>query len=263
MKIALAYTVFNGLELLKPAIEHHKELVDEIIICYQTTSNKGEVNTSVEHIVKNIADRTGAHVIMFAPDLRMSTKQNEIIKHNLMLQYAKKIRCSHIVMSATDHFYVKKEFTEAVNHSIFIDANVTFTKMYTYFKYPTWQLTPMEDYCMPFLIKINSNTKFERTSNFPVYIDPSIQVNTCRPFYLFEPEQICMHHYSMVRHDIVGKFKNAAASIRWTAEMVNQFIDEAMNYDIKTNLGVKYFQGRKIKVVQDWFGLSRSLDLIP
>lgn len=256
MKIALAYTVYNGLELLEPAIKQHRHLVDELIICYQTTSNKGHYSIEAQTLSDELAQKYRGISIVFAPDLRLSTKQNEIAKHNRMLNAARALGCTHIIMSATDHFYAEEQFTRAINECIKEDYSVSFTKMYTYFKKPTWQLTPMEEYYMPFLIKILQQTKFERTRNHPVYTDPSVQVNTCWSGKVFEPFEICMHHYSMVRHNLEDKFKNAAASIRWSKAELNTFIDESQNYDINKNPGVKYFQGRRIKIVEDYFELE-------
>jgi hypothetical protein len=65
-----------------------------------------------------------------------------------------------------------------------------------------------------------------------------------------------MHHYSMIRQDIEGKFRNAAASIRWKPEQVERFIREYNNYDLSNNEGISYFQGRRIEVVDDLFDLN-------
>ena len=36
---------------------------------------------------------------------------------------------------------------------------------------------------------------------------------------------------------------------------LSEFVKELENYDIEVNKGVSYFQGRKIKVVPNWFNI--------
>jgi hypothetical protein len=256
MKLAMCYTVYNGLELLMKSVQAHYNLVDEIIICYQTISNKGNVNNEVEDFVKyRFGGKSKVHIIKFRPDFAYNTKANERRKHNMMLDKAREIGCSHIVLSATDHFYKVQDFLDAKAFVIAFDYDVTFTDMYTYYKKPEWQLTPIENYAMPFIIKLHPDTKIEYNKNFPVHVDPSVQVNTYKTWHKF-PEDFCMlHHYSMIREDIRDKFNNAAASIRWKPGMIDIFVDEYENYDLEKNPGLQYFSGRKIKVVPNYFAL--------
>lgn len=253
MKLAVCFSIYNGLELLEPAVKQWLFRADIILLCYQTTSNKGEYSVASKLMAEHFATKYNCHTLNFAPDLRNNTKKNELDKHNMMLQYARGAGATHLIMSATDHFYTDQQFNWAISQD---NADVSFTKMYTYYKHPTWQLTPMEDYYMPFLIKINPNTAFMRMANYPVRVDPSLQINTSASCRVFDPLGISMHHYSMVRKDILNKFKNAAASIRWSESQRLEFINEYQNYDLTKNPGVVYFGGRKIRVVDDYFKLS-------
>jgi len=169
---------------------------------------------------------------------------------------AKKIGCTHFFLSATDHFYQQKEFLSAKKMCFSLDYDVTFTKMYTYYKEITWQLTPIEAYLMPFICKLYPETTIERRKSFPydkIIVDPSVQIYPCNNWYIFSEEEIMLHHYSMIRTDIKNKFENAAASIRWNEKMIQEFYNEWEKYNIDENPGVKYFQGRKIKIVDNYF----------
>ena len=257
MKLAACYTVFNGLELLEKSIQQIYPVVDVIIICYQTVSNKGNECKQVEKFVQyNFLAKKKVEIVKFTPDLSVNTKENERRKHQLMLETARKSGCSHFFLSATDHFYQLTEFVNAKEHVKWEDIDVSFTKMYTYYKHPTWQLNPIESYYMPFIMRLHPETKIAVVRNFPLKVDPSVQVNTFAKWYLFPEEQIMMHHYSMIRENIKDKFKNAAASIRWRNEEAEMFAAEFENYDIESNPGIKYFQGRKIKIVENHFGLK-------
>ena len=108
---------------------------------------------------------------------------------------------------------------------------------------------------MPFIMKITPETRIDRVPNYPVKTDPSVQINTYEKYSVFSPDTLVMHHYSMIRADIKDKFSNAAASIRWTRNDVDTFIHEYLNYSLENNPGIKYFGGRKIKEVPNYFSL--------
>lgn len=259
MKLAACYTVFNGLELLKQSIEQIKNHVDEIIICYQDISNKGNKCDKVHPFIMDFArnfNGKNIHILYFKPDLPGNTKENERKKHQKMLTTARILGCTHFFLAATDHFYKEKEFVFGKNTCQLHNYDVTFTKMFTYYKYPTWQITPIEAYCMPFIMKINPDTKIESKINYPVVVDPSVKVSPMNNFYVFEESDLMLHHYSMIRENIADKFKNAAASMRWTNGLAEKFENEFLNYDYELNPGIEYFQGRKIKIVEDYFKLS-------
>jgi hypothetical protein len=258
MKLAVCFTVFNGLELLESAVENITNQADKIIICYQDVSNRGEYCPHVSGFMLRFLNQYKCHVIKYETDLNLNTKENERKKHQMMIDYAKTLDATHFLLTATDHFYKEDEIIFAKKVIKALDYDVTLTAMYTYYKFPTWQLTPIEDYYMPFICKLYPETKIERVRGFPVRVDPSVQINTCKTWHLFPQDQVMLHHYSMIRVDIQNKFRNAAASIRWSKEQVEDFINEFENYDLDRNPGISYFNGRKIKVVDDYFSLLPS-----
>ncbi len=255
MKLSACYSVFNGLELLEKSIQQIYHLVDDVVICYQTVSNKGNQCDDVELFIYNrFASMERVTIIDFSPNLSVNTKQNEREKHQLMIDEAKKNGSTHFLLAATDHFYHASEFIIAKKMVEKGDYDVTFTQMYTYYKDPSWQLTPIEDYLMPFIMKLYDHTKIVNRS-YPFVVDPAVKVNTCDSWILFSENLIMLHHYSMIRNDIGSKFKNAAASMRWNKNAVNRFTNEYHNYDINVNPGVSYFQGRKIRLVANYFDI--------
>lgn len=255
MKLAALLTVFNGLELLDKAIENILPHVDELIIAYQEVSNKGNLSTDVYPAVKKYIGIDKFHVIKFSTVPGINTKENERSKHNLLLDQAKKLNCTHFIFMATDHFYLPEEFAAAKQQ---VRHDVTFTAMYTYYKNPTWQLTPIEEYYMPFICKLYPDTKVVkcRSAFYPCRVDPALMINTCATYRILSKELIMLHHYSMIRDDIRNKFANAAASIRWSPAQVDTFIREYENYNPEENKGITYFGGRTVKVVPDYFGLA-------
>ena len=251
MKLAIAYTVFNGLELLEQSIDQVRDHVDYVIVCYQQTSNTGQRSEIVRKLVENIP---GVFPVEYHPNLLLNAKANERRKHQLMLDTARMLNCSHFIMAACDHFYRPEEFEAAKEYCSANDFDVTFTAMFTYYKYPTWQLTPIEEYYMPFIMRIHADTAITATTKYPVLVDPSVRVNTCKRWDVLPQDMIMLHHYSVLRLNVRDKYVNAASQFK--PDAIEAYVREFETYDIEKNPGVKYFQGRQIKVVPDYFGLS-------
>lgn len=252
MKLAALYTVWNGLELLNQSIETISPHVDTIVVCWQLYSNKGNKSEEIIDFIENKLNKR-AKIVEFKPVNGLNTKQNERAKHNLMIQTAMEIGCTHFFISACDHFYDPTEFQDAKFKILHYDYDVTFTKMYTYYKHPTWQIHPIEDYHMPFICKLNPETHIDRVPNYPVHIDPSIQIVPINNFHVFDQSEVMMHHYSMIRSDIKNKFKNAAASIRWKPKQIENFISEYESAQVGSE--ISYFGNRKIIEVGNYFNL--------
>lgn len=253
MKLGVFFTVFNGTELLNGAIRNIEPYVDVILLHYQNTSNRGHKSDEFQKWRKENEGKFSKKikVLKYKPvnDWR-ATKQNEARKHTIAIDFLRNEGCSHFMMAACDHYYNPHEFKAAKENLIANPYDVTYTKMYTYYKDPCWRIDPMENYYMPFICKLQANTKIG--GRLPVLVDPSCNVTPYKTYKEYDPKELILHHYSMIRQDIRNKFINAAANINWQGK-VNEFVNEYENYDIVANPGVSYFQGRKIKVVPNWF----------
>jgi hypothetical protein len=251
MKLGVIYTVF-GTELLEESINNIYDEVDDIVIVWQSTSNRGNVDGQVYQRISEHQLLSKVVLLEFTPDLKLDTKTNELNKFNLGLEHLKSIECTHFLLMATDHLYDMEKFKKAKEKSKKYD--LTLSAMYTYYKYPTWQITPIEDYLMPFICRLYPETKYVK-GRWPLayHVDPSVRINTYENHYLFKQEEIMLHHYSMVRQDIVAKFENAAASSRW-GPLAKVYLDEYNNCTLYSKL--KYFGGRGLKIVDDFFNLG-------
>ena len=224
MKLAIIYTVWSGddMEMLEHSINHHKPHVDDVFICMQSTSNKGEyheINLDLPYI-------------LWHPNLALDTKQNERVKHNDMIQHVKKLGFTHFILCACDHIYNSDQFEYAKEFHKKNNVDLSLTFMRTYYKFVHWYIDPMENYCMPFIHRIKQKTAIVEGANYPHLVDPSVMVNTSQKIHTFAPDEVLLHHYSMIRKDIEKKFRNAASSIRWSDEQISQFIIEYQNAKI-------------------------------
>jgi hypothetical protein len=125
--------------------------------------------------------------------------------------------------------------------------------MLTYYKRPEWRIEPPEEYFMPFICKLHSNTKITQAAGYPVLTDPAVRVVPWKSFHVFGMDQLVMHHYSMIRTDIESKFSNAAASVNWTPERVNVFKSEYRSAKIGDS--ISYFKGARIVKSKNHFGI--------
>lgn len=254
MKLVAIYSVFDGLELLKGAMNSIENCVDGFIISYQRTSNHGEHDENVSDEVMKIAkDFENIAIIEFQPDKKITDKKNELRKHNEAIELAKALGFSHFIIGAVDHYFDENEFAKAKQKAENYD--LTLTAMFTYFKNPTWQLHPIENYLMPFICRLYKETKFvEPVWKLPYVVDPSVRINTTAKHYLFTENEIMMHHFSMVRKNIHKKIRNAAGNKRW-GEKINDYLNEVENYSLTENKGVEYFKGRTIIEVPNKFNI--------
>lgn len=258
MKLAACYTVFDGTELLEASMAAIAPHVDFFVIYWQQISNRNEViNNADKEVIRQVSKKNGVTLWRYDADLTVNAKENERRKHTEMIAHARDRGATHFIMLACDHFYREVDFGECKHLVEYNDYDATFTAMYTYYKKPTWQITPIEDYYMPFICKLHPETKIQRVPNFPLLVDPSVQMNTLGKWLLFQENEIMLHHYSMIRRDINGKFRNAASP--WKPIQIDEFCREWNEYDIKENPGVKYFKERKIKEVRDYFNLNSIL----
>jgi len=253
MKLAALYTIWNGLELLEGSLKQIEPYVDEVVIAWQLYSNKGERSNEIEQFIKRFENNSKIHLIEFVPDLKISTKENERRKLQLRIDKAKDLDCSHYFSAACDHYYNPDEFRRNKMLCAFHDWDLTFTRMFTYYKDPTWKLDPPEAYFMPFICKLSKSTKVVKGNSYPVKIDPSIRVTPWSSYKVFEIDDIVLHHFSMIREDIRNKFNNAAASIRWKPEQIERFVSEYES--AKVGDSISYFKGRRIIKVKNTFDI--------
>ena len=87
MKLSACYSIWNGLELLNGSIKQIYNDVDFIIIGWQHRSNKGEYSEDIESFIEQFKTDPKIHLVEFVPNMKHTTKLNELNKHNLMVIY--------------------------------------------------------------------------------------------------------------------------------------------------------------------------------
>lgn len=253
MRLAALYTVFNGLELLEGSISQIISEVDLVVISFQEVSNRGKKSEEVRSFVRRFERNPKINVIEFIPDLKKDTKQNERDKHFEMIRHASIKGCTHFFLSACDHYYQKSDFKRAKRIYLQNPVDVSLTAMFTYYKRPEWQISPIEEYFMPFICKIHPETVVTQSAVYPVRVDPSVRISPANTFKVFDQSEIMLHHYSMIRVNIEDKFRNAASRFATDEAKIQQHISEYER--AKVGDSITYFQGRKLIEVENYFGI--------
>jgi hypothetical protein len=203
-KLAGIWNVWDGDEHLRRSIEQIKPHLDVVIVVYQNISNTGEFYEPI--LPHDLIDLS----IFYIPNLNESAQSNETIKRNKGLQLAKSVNCTHFIHLDCDEMYFSDDFLNAKQLVYDNDWDATYCRLKTYYKYPTKQLVPDENYFVPFIHKIYPETKMVFDKKYPAFADPTRRTNTY--FNHSEIDWLKMHHYSFVRNNIVRKLRNSSSS---------------------------------------------------
>jgi len=215
--VAAIYSVFDGVELLPYSVANMRPLVEGIIIVHQLMSNIGEP-------APPLPDLENVDVIIYTPNLSLSAGENERLKRDYGLQYAKHRGFTHFLDIDCDEFYIQDEFLKEKERVLKGNLNGLVCRSKVYFASPT--LTIGTDVTLvTFLCKI-CDTKHGISREMPfawtdmdgvpftpkkrIRIDPTRQLNIRHGI---EWSNIFMHHYSWIRKDYGMKIRNSSARI--------------------------------------------------
>lgn len=209
MKLAAIYNVWDGEEHLQESISAIREHVDVVICVVQTTSNHGNRYDGGYLKCKELKQNWYIDdIIVGEPVSGIIPSSNETIKRNIGLDEARNQGCTHFISMDCDEIYDNGEFwgsKMAINSNNYAS---TVVKLKTYFGTKEYQLTPDENYYVPFICKLNKNTKVGSFDN-GFYCDPTRKPNNGKA----ELVNCIMHHYSWVRDDIGRKIDNSSANV--------------------------------------------------
>jgi hypothetical protein len=193
MKLAAIYNVFDGEELLAGSVDSVAKDVDVFIFVVSTVGQSGERYNGGLQAVQSL--QLENKVIIISND-------RERKKRNIGIQEAKRLGCSHFILMDCDEYWHGLDRTQ-------IDC---VHRLYTYFKEPTYQLDPPEDYYVPGICTLHPNTRVGYF-NCGFYCDP-----TRMPNHQLKLGTTWMHHYSYIRNNIDLKIRNSSAVVNIQAK---------------------------------------------
>lgn len=244
-KISAIFNTWDGDELLWYSIRQIRPVVDVIIVVYQNISNYGE------HYSPEIPSAFCDHIIHYQPDLKLGGSRNETNKRNIGLEKAKELGCTHFILMDNDELYETNEFKYYRDLIYYNQCDSSACRLFTYYKHPTIQLTPLEDYFVPFICKLKEDTKIGHYRNYPVKADPTRQSNYYQNFYQINIP--LMHHYSWVRKDIGLKVRNSSARnmMKHSDQIIKEF------NDFYRTGKITFYQGYDWIEVEDRFRIGK------
>jgi hypothetical protein len=259
-KLGVAYNVFDGEELLIHSINQIKEYVDYIVVVAQEKSNFGNVNTNLRNTLKKLQDLDLIHyVYWYEPKFEYESDgtlsldngvKNEQRKRQIGLELCKDINCTIFSSMDCDEIYDKDEYQFAKNDFIKGNYDSSFCQMKTFYKKPSFQVTPPETYYVPLFYKVieNSNFTFDFVPPYPVEIDPSrrMKAGDCR---IYTRNEIQMYHYSYVRADIHSKINNSSSSARICKLQKEKTINHFDNCN-KVSDGAMFLNNCKFELIE-------------
>lgn len=243
MKLAAIYNVFDGIELLYGSMKCMKDDVDLFIIVWQDVSNFGEKYDCIKDF--KLPD-FGCNIIFakYEPTSINGT-YNEILKRNLGIQYAKEEDCTHFLHVDCDEYY--DNFNGAKQQYINSGAKGSVCKILTYFKKPTLRLEKEDNYYVPFIHELKSNTH-AGAKEYPFYVDPTRKINETDVQLL----NVYMHHYSWIRKDIERKVRNSSAKKNIER---SQLLQDYYSDEMKAGYFLKDYNQKLIEV-DDLFNIT-------
>lgn len=233
MKLAAIYCVWGDAnDLLKHSIGNIEPVVDGIIVMYSYKSNFGNYK-EVDLGDLSLMALSKMHEFKCEPNLNMSPHENETVKRNVGLKWAKELGYTHFIMLDADEFYDHGEFTiERDYMESHPDVNGMVCKTKVYFKKPT--LTVGYDHTLvPFIHKLTLGLRFQlNNKTYPfaydkegnAHIDPTRRLNITTGV---QWSNITMHHYSWVRSDYDLKIENSAARNNLKKSSIYRDLDKA------------------------------------
>lgn len=241
VKLAAIYNVWDGEELLIPSMRSMQFGVDVFIIVYQRVSNFGEKYNPLENL--DLSEFN--HVLIEYTPTPNNGFSNETAKRNMGLQAAKELNCTHFLHMDCDEFY--QYFAFSKDEYLQSGAEGSVAKIITYFKKPTLRLKQHDNYYVPFIHRLRTDT-MAGAKEYPFYVDPTRKINTDSVFLITDS----MHHFSYVRKDIERKVRNSSA--RKNIEKSNLLRDY---YDPNIGPGSLVIDFHQTLIeVDDIFGLS-------
>ena len=215
MKLAAVYNSWDDWEILEHSIKNIRPLVDLVIVVYSKTSNYGEVSTGPDGSAHQF-DITNIPVFFFRcePILTLRPEENERMKRNEGLRYAKELQATHFLMMDSDEVYEPEPFLKEKERFLNSDLQGLVCASQVYFKSPRLTIG-LDTTRVTFIHKITPNLRFEWNKKFPFAFDKmAIRIDPTRMLNInsgVEWSDIIMHHYSWVRSDFEKKIRNSTA----------------------------------------------------
>lgn len=253
MKLGVCYMVFDGEELLRPAITSIRSQVDFISVTWQKMSYHGNLNdTDLEPLINQLkADNLLDQAVFFEPDLKKSPKENELLLRNIGLQTSRDAGCTHHISFDVDEFVLPEQMKYA--KETFGDHDCSMIQNIYYYKKPTWRMHPnVKNNWVSFIHPVT--TEYAMIPNYSHRIEVTRRLTPYEKIKVYKADECVVHHMSYVRQNMAKKLKNSVTGTLFT---IDKFVEEFDKYQLGERLVVAPdFLTRKTILVDDIFNIG-------
>jgi hypothetical protein len=214
MKLGISYNVFDGEELLEGSIKQIRSCVDYVSVVCQTTSNFGKpCSEDLIPLLKKLKkEKLIDEVLLYTPEIQYGGHFNEIRKRNVGLKASLEFGCTHHMSMDCDEYFLTKEFQYLKQYIQTNKCDATYCLMKTYFKDPTYEVRPFNQYYTSLIHEINNLSEYIFNCYSPVLVDPTRRINSVKAPKVFNRDGIEMYHMSYVRKNIKQKLVNSSSN---------------------------------------------------
>lgn len=272
IRLGAMYNCFEGSELLRYSIRQIRPHVDFILLMYQKFSWYGHpvLGKDLNEIESLLKEKLVDQIFCFYPEVfaieSTSARTIEAQKRNVGRSLLYSFGMTHMVDLDTDEFYKKDEFEYAKAQIELKKLEYSAVNYINYYKCPTFQVVSSSAQRVPFICKIDPNKTMGETPGNFVINKKSMSVDLTRGYdifnnqtnsYLFNSNEITMHHMLSVRKNMKYKWKvhSGTAPLGKTKE---QIADEmlSLNSSSKSFDAKALYRGQEqIKIVDNYFGI--------
>lgn len=255
MKLGVCYMVFDGEELLKPAILSIREQVDFVSVTWQKMSYHGNPNdANLEKFLTQLeSEKLIDQMIFFEPDLGKTPKENELKLRNIGLEASRNAGCTHHISFDVDEF-VKPEQLKYAKET-FGDHDYSVIENIFYYKKPTWRMYPnVKNNFVSFIHPVTS--EYSMIPKFSHRIEITRRLTPSEKCRIYTQEECVLHHMTYVRKDMSKKLKNSMTGHLY---QIDKFVDQFDKYQLGDKLVVAPdFLTKRTMLVEDIFNIGES-----
>lgn len=255
MKLGVCYMVFDGEELLRPAIKSIREQVDFVSVTWQKISYHGNPNdTDLEPLIKQlIEEKLLDQAIFYEPNLTQSPKENELKLRNIGLQASRDAGCTHHISFDVDEFVLPEQLKYA--KETFGDNDCSMIENIFYYKKPTWKMHPnVKNNFVSFIHPVT--TEYSMIQKYSHRIEITRRLTPCDKIRVYKPDECAVHHMTYIRKDMAKKLNN---SMTGKLYQIDKFVDEFNKYQLGDRLVVAPdFLTRRTILVDNIFNIEES-----
>lgn len=214
-KWGVAYSVFDGEELLEGSIRSIRSHVDCVIVVWQkvswygTPADDGLLPFLEGLKEKGLVDK----IVEYKPDLKLKPIKNETRKRNLGLKEARKMGVTHYMCMDTDEFYLAEDLEASKEFIIRNSITHSYCALLMYGESPE-TLILEQRCCCQYFSRITFLSRHQNEQHAIALVDPSRKISLT-PWWqggskCYFLHNVRMHHYAYIRRDIERKMNNSS-----------------------------------------------------